>query len=110
MIQYNLLSKEWVLDDFSDEGARKIIENGVEYGSTNRNVYTIKEGDPLSAKATCKWSLTVGRGEWQTRLETSSQMTSDLEYFYLKNIVTAFESDQEIFSKTWDKKIRRDFQ
>lgn len=110
VIQYNLLSKEWVLDDFSDEGARKIIENGVEYGSTNRNVYTIKEGDPLSAKATCKWSLTVGRGEWQTRLETSSQMTSDLEYFYLKNIVTAFESDQEIFSKTWDKKIRRDFQ
>lgn len=109
-IRYDLLNKEWILDDFSDEGARKIVQNGVEYGSANRNVYSIKENDPLSAKATCEWSLTVGRGEWQTRLETYSLMTSDETYFYLQNVVTAFESDQEIFTKTWNKKIKRDFQ
>ncbi|MDQ0205752.1 CocE/NonD family hydrolase [Alkalicoccobacillus murimartini] len=109
-IHYDLLTKEWILDDFSDEGARKIVKNGVEYGSTNRNTYSIKEGDPLSAKASCEWTLTVGREEWQTRLETFSVMTADENHFYLENVVIAYESEEEIFSKTWKKIIQRNFQ
>ena len=55
----------------------RLVYNTIEYGSTNRNIYTIKAGDPLSAKVQCDWTLTVGRGEWQTSLETTSTMTAD---------------------------------
>ncbi|TSB46588.1 CocE/NonD family hydrolase [Alkalicoccobacillus porphyridii] len=109
-IHYDLIKKEWVLDDFSDEGQRRLISNGIEYGSTNRNTYTIKEGDPLSAKAQCEWDLTVGSEEWQTRIKTYSIMTADESYFYLTNEVTAFEAEEQIFTKTWTKQIPRDFQ
>ncbi|WDF03334.1 CocE/NonD family hydrolase [Shouchella hunanensis] len=109
-INYDLLSERWVLDDFSDEGKRKLPANGLEYGSTNRNVYTIREGDPLSAEAHCKWELTLGRGDWQTEVHTDSKMTADKTNFYLENTLKAYLRDELVFEKTWEKMIPRDFQ
>ncbi|TDQ41569.1 CocE/NonD family hydrolase [Aureibacillus halotolerans] len=107
-IDYDLIERKWVLDDYSDEGARKLSDNGLEYGSTNRNVYSINEGDPLSANVRCEWTLDVGRGEWQTHLKSVSTMTCDADYFYLSNEINAFEGDELVFTKTWPAKIPRD--
>ncbi len=109
-INYDLLNERWVLDDFSDEGKRKLPDNGVEYGSTNRNVYTIREGDPLSAQAHCTWELTLGRDDWQTEVHTDSKMTADKTNFYLENTLKAYLRDELVFEKTWEKTIPRDFQ
>ncbi|WP_336823241.1 CocE/NonD family hydrolase [Sporosarcina sp. USHLN248] len=107
-IKHDVISNVWILDDFSDEGARKLHINGIEYGSTNRNIFSIEEGEPLSAKVQCDWTLTVGRGEWQTSLETHSVMTADEKNFYLMNKLIAFEGDEEVFNKTWEIEIPRD--
>ncbi|WP_318616836.1 CocE/NonD family hydrolase [Sporosarcina sp. YIM B06819] len=108
-IRHNTISDVWTLDDFSDEGARMLPYSGIEYGSTNRNIYTIEAGNPLSAKVQCDWTLTVGRGEWQTRLETSSIMSADKDQFYLTNHLVAYEGDNEVFNKTWEIAIPREF-
>ncbi|MCH6264944.1 CocE/NonD family hydrolase [Neobacillus citreus] len=107
-VHHDLINGVWVLDDFSDEGARRLPSNGLEYGSINRNVYTIKEGDPLSAEVSCEWTLTVGRGSWQTRLESVSTMKADASKFYLTNELTAFEGEEQVFSKKLNKEIPRD--
>lgn len=107
-IQHDLIEGAWVLEDFSDEGARRLPSNGIEYGSVNRNVYTIKDGDPLSAAVRCEWTLHVGRGEWQTRLESVSTMTADTEQFYITNELTAFEREEQVFTKTWKSEIPRE--
>ncbi len=107
-ISYNLLTGEWVLEDYSDEGARHLISNDIEYGSENRNIYRIKDGDPLSAKVTCEWTLNVGRGDWQTRLESFSTMSADKNTFYIQNELHAFEGEKQVFSKTWTSEIPRD--
>lgn len=99
----------WKVIDFSDEGKRKLPENQIEYGSINKNTYTIKENEPLSATAQCEWELTLGRGEWQTKLVTYSEMKSDLSHFYLVNTVTGYENDQQVTQKTWKTTIPRDF-
>lgn len=99
----------WKVVDYSDEGSRRLPDNGIEYGSINKNTYTIKENDPLSAHVKCEWELTIGRGDWQTKLITNSEMSSDLEHFYLVNTVTAYENDTEVTTKTWKTKIARDF-
>ncbi|VDH00332.1 Cocaine esterase [Lysinibacillus sphaericus] len=99
----------WTLDDFSDEGKRKLHSNGLEYGSTNRNVYTIRENDPLSARVECDWTLSVGKDDWQTYLETKSTMTADETHYYLMNELKAWENDKEVFHKKWEEKIERDF-
>jgi len=108
-IRHNTITGVSTLDDFSDEGARRIVHNGVEYGSTNRNVYTIEEGIPLSAKVQCDWTLTVGRGEWQTSLASVSLMTADEDHFYLTNHLIAYEGEKEVFNKIWKTAVPRDF-
>ena len=108
-IRYDTVGKTWILDDYSDEGARKLADSGLEYGSTNRNVYTIKEGEPLSASVQCDWTMDIGRGEWQTHLDLSCNMWCDDMYFYLKHELHAFEDEKEIFTKEWNEKIPREF-
>lgn len=108
-IKKDVVTGMWTLDDFSDEGKRRLPSNGLEYGSTNRNVWTIREGDPLSARVECDWTLDVGRGSWQTSLVTKSTMTADRDNYYLMNRVTAYEGDEEVFDRTWNAEIPRDF-
>lgn len=109
-VSHNTITDVWQLKDFSDEGERKLLTNGIIHGSVNRNTFTIQTGDPLSARVQCEWELTVGREDWQTKLITYSDMTSDEDTFYLINKMTAFYNEEEIFTKTWNKEIPRNFQ
>ena len=108
-VRHNTITNEWILDDFSDEGCRRLPANGLEYGSTNRNVYKIVEGDPLSAYVQCDWTLTVGREEWQTRLESSSTMKSDETKFYITSQLKAFEGDTVVYDKCKTYEVERDY-
>ena len=108
-VRHDLVNGIWKLEDFSDEGERKLLTNGVEHGSKNKNTFTIKENDPLSATVTCEWELKVGRDNWQTKLESFSEMTSDETTFYLTNTLVAFENEKEVFRNTWKKEVPRDF-
>lgn len=108
-LSHDLINNSWKLEDFSDEGERILHTNGLRHGSINKNTYTIRAGDPLSACVNCEWELNVGRDDWQTRLKSFSEMTSDETNFYLTNTMIAFENDEEVFNKTWQTKIPRDF-
>ncbi|GAB4074744.1 hypothetical protein GCM10028778_22470 [Barrientosiimonas marina] len=107
-IHHNPIEGTWVLEEFSDEGERKLPVNGLIFGSSNRDTYTIKENDPLSARVQCEWELKVGRDDWMTTLESYSDMTCDETNFYLTNTMTAYENGSQIFEKTWNKEIPRD--
>lgn len=106
-VQYDLIDGVWILDDYSDEGERRLIQNGVVYGSTNRNIYTIKENNPLSAFVRCEWNITVGRNDWRTNVKTLSTMKADENNFYLENELWAFEGEQEVFHKEWKCEVPR---
>src|SRR5699024_3596991 len=109
-ITHNTITDEWKLTEFTDEVEIELPMNGLIHGSINKNSYTIKPGDPLSANAQCQWELTVGRKDWETKLITHSEMTSDLTTFYLKNKMVALYNGEEIFTKTWNEEIPRHFQ
>jgi hypothetical protein len=108
-VSHDVVNGIWRLDDFSDEGERKLLVNGIRHGSTNKNTFTIRENEPLSACVECEWELNVGRDDWQTKLKSYSKMTSDARSFYLINTITAYENAREIFNKTWRRKIKRDY-
>ncbi|RLV84341.1 hypothetical protein JA9_004944 [Meyerozyma sp. JA9] len=110
-VVHDYINGTWTINDFSDEGKRTIVHNGAELGSWNRNVWSIKEKDPLSAYNKCDWELTVGRDEdgWQVKLLTTSTLKSDEKNFYLENGLQAFENDVKVFEKTWENIIARNF-
>jgi hypothetical protein len=44
--------------------------------------------------------ITIGRGDWRTRVETESEMTCDADAFHVENTVTAYEGDERVFKQT----------
>ncbi|TMN21630.1 CocE/NonD family hydrolase [Lentibacillus cibarius] len=109
-VVHDTVTDTWQLQDYSDEGERRLLMNGIRHGSKNKNTFTIKSGDPLSANVRCEWELTVGREDWDTKLLTDSTMSSDATSFYLTNTMIALLNGEEIFRKTWEETIPRNYQ
>lgn len=104
-----LTEDEWVLEDYSDEGLRTLPDLNITYGTENRNAYIIKENDPLSARVECDWNVIVKDDDIDTEMKTKSVMSCDADYYYLVNELVAYNNGEECFSKTWEKKIKRNY-
>ena len=108
IVEHDLINRTVRLRDYSDEGTRRLLPDGIEYGSLLNDTYTIVEGDPLSAHVRCERRLNLGRGDWQVRIETASEMNADATDFHLKNTLTAYEGDTVVFTRAWATSIVRD--
>jgi hypothetical protein len=97
------------LVDQVDEGRNSILSNGIIRDSVLTNSFSISEDQPLSARVECSRQIEISRGDWQTRLETMSIMTSDYSHFHLTNILEAYEGQVRVFTKTWTRSIPREF-
>ena len=104
---YDVTKGRLQMVDRIDDG-RNRLSNGMIYDSVITNIYSIIEGQPSSASVDCLRQIELSRDEWQTRIETSSRMTSDQEYFHLTNILDAYEGTTRVFTKSWTRKIRRE--
>lgn len=87
---------------------RLVFPDGLEYEERASEACTIVEGDPLSAEVDCRWTIAIGRREWQTRVETVSTMEADASVFKLTNALDAFEEAECVFSRRWTTGIPRD--
>ena len=106
-VKHDLISNTWILDDFSDEGLRRLPHLNITYGSENSNVFSIQEDDPLSAQVICDWVVYVEDEVIDTEIHTHSVMSCDAENFYLVNELTAFSKEKQVFTKSWEKTIPR---
>jgi putative CocE/NonD family hydrolase len=69
---------------------------------------SIKEGDPNSSKWTLEWFSRLKRGDWDTTLRSSMELTSTAEEFRIKESIHALEGDKTVFERQWDHRIKRD--
>jgi hypothetical protein len=93
-----------IVDDF---GRSTIVEHGMTIWACGRENYRILPNDPLSAKQDCHWSEECSRGEWKVRTETYSSMTASKTHWHVTGRLEAYENDALVWSRNWDKKIRR---
>jgi hypothetical protein len=96
------------LVDQNDVGKRRLVDHGLEYESTRTDTFHIAEGKPLSAMARCERSVSIGRGDWRTHVETTSTLTADHTHFHLTNQLDAFEGEVRVFARTWHCRVPRD--
>ncbi len=89
-------------------GRRRLVEAGTEMFDTNLTHYRITEGDPLSAAVHVRCVTALGRGPWQTRIETESDMTCTATEFLVTQRVDAYEGSDHVRSRTWDLRFPRD--
>lgn len=55
-----------------------------------------------------RWFSKLSRGDWDTRTESTLELSSTPEEFRLKESMTAWEGENIVFEKDWDHKIKRD--
>ncbi len=89
-------------------GRRRLTASGVEFEVFGPNVFSMVDGDPLSAFVRCERLDSFGRGNWQTRVETASTMSADANAFHLTNALDAYEGAVRVFAKTWTLSVPRD--
>jgi uncharacterized protein len=89
-------------------GHRRLVEAGTEMADTNITTYRITDGDPLSAEVHVACLSALGRGDWRTRVETASRMTSTAAEFLVSQRVDAYEGEEKVRSRAWELRFPRD--
>ena len=92
-----------------DVGGRyRLPSKGLEFEDRILTVFSIVDGDPLSASVRVEADGWFGRGEWQTRAETVTEMRADASEFAIDCSLRAFEGDQIACEREWTFRIPRD--
>jgi putative CocE/NonD family hydrolase len=83
--------------------------DGLEVGSDYwRWREDLSNDDPTSAVVEMQRTGTVARGAWRTKVETFMRMSCTREAFRLEASVRAFEGENEVCFREWDRTIKRD--
>ena len=108
VIDHDIVPGMVTMVDTDDRGCVRLSDSGIEYDRVNVDRYSICAGQPLSARVESRRSIRLGRGDWQTRIETLSRMWADAEAFFVTNELRGYEGGQEVFSRTWEFSVPRD--
>ncbi|MFD1984351.1 CocE/NonD family hydrolase [Mesorhizobium newzealandense] len=88
-------------------GRYRIDATGTEISSTTSEVTEILDHDPTSAKVEAQYVETMKRGDWDVRVDSHLRLTLTKENFLFVGQIKAFDHDQEVFTKTWNRAIPR---
>jgi uncharacterized protein len=94
--------------DWDLGGASRLVAIDLDTSDSSRTVYSIVEGDPLSAAVRFRATSGMGRRDWSTRSQVTSSMTSDAANFHVETELTVTENENEVFTRTWRFAIPRD--
>jgi hypothetical protein len=94
--------------DWALGGSVRFLDIDLESADTSHCVYSIVEGDPLSAEVRFHATSDMGRGDWQTRSDVTSSMTCDAETFHVESMLDVYENGEKIFTRSWSFDFPRD--
>ncbi|HEY7689592.1 MAG TPA: CocE/NonD family hydrolase [Dongiaceae bacterium] len=105
----DLVAGETAQHSIEDGGHTIAEKTGLEYDAMKEEIFRIGDRDPSSARVDIKYSRKVGRGAWQTRVDTHTKMSCTSREYILDATLDAFEGDNRVLSRTWQRRIPRDF-
>jgi len=83
------------------EGVGTVVSGG--------SVWTrsIREGDPNSSVWTVECVRELKRGDWNTKITSTVELSSTAEEFRMKESIGAREGSTTVFERAWDTRIKR---
>ncbi|HXV57814.1 MAG TPA: CocE/NonD family hydrolase [Gaiellaceae bacterium] len=94
--------------DWDLGGRVRLVDIDLESWDTSRTVFSVCEGDPLSAAVRFHATTGMARGDWRAEAEVASEMTSDAESFHVTSTLEVREGEQQVFARTWTFRFPRD--
>ena len=86
----------------------RIEATGLEYGDALMAMLSIREGDPLSARAEVRHHARFRREGWSIGTRLAARMTADETTFRIETEIEGFEGDQRVFEKRFRSEVPRD--
>ncbi len=84
------------------------LPDGLEYGETGSDRFSALERDPLSAETASVWEISIGRGDWRTRVDAHTRMWADAGSFYLTAELRAWDGDELVHERRFETTVPRD--
>ena len=94
---------------YEDTGLTRHPDTGLATRQIRDELWSIAEGDPLSMTGTSTWTCDMQRDDIFLRTITVSTIACTREDWLVSGSITAFEGETEIFERSFDKRIPRDF-
>jgi predicted acyl esterase len=91
-----------------DRGRLRFPDHGLVVDAQGGERLSLRHDDPLSARAETSWTVLHERGSWRVRTESRMTLGADREAFHFGASVIAYEGEQEVFRRVWDRRIPRD--
>jgi uncharacterized protein len=98
---------EWILEVDPHYGGSRRFPDGLTYAEETTETYRIREHDPLSAKATSHWRISLSREGWHAEIRATTDMTATDEEFLVDSQLATFSGGEEVVSRRWHERIPR---
>ena len=95
---------------FDDTGEDEVTSHGMRTRHTHEETWSISPENPLDSAATSEYICYMSRGDWRIRTVARSSMTCDASNYYLNASVDAYQGDELVNNRRWEKIIKRDYQ
>jgi hypothetical protein len=99
---------EIVLHHVEDTGRNRLDGIGLTTQKISEETFTIRDGDPASARTDMVRTVRSERDDWKIRTETRLTFSCDAKNFFIKASLDAFENDAPVVNRRWDETIPRD--
>lgn len=86
----------------------RLADIDLEHGHGIRERFSVRDGDPLSARVELDHAIRLRRAGWSIRVETTTRVSADEQDFHLETTLDAWEDDALVFSRSWRRSIARD--
>ena len=94
---------------YEDTGLAVHPQNGIQFQEIRRETWEIDRNDPLSVEAKTHMTAVRSRDSWHVRTETKQTLNVDERFYFIEAELEAYEGSQQVFHRTWEKAIKRDF-
>ena len=108
-LQRDLAGGTVMMEILDDLGETRNPFHGLACAAAVSELYSIRDEDPLSARAVCDWTETLKRDDWSVRVEARQEQWADAESFHLRSTLTTYEGETQVFQKSWARSVPRDF-
>jgi len=95
------------LEVINDNGLYQLEEIGLTVQRKTEEWYSYQGDDFNSAKGETLWVRSFKRDDWQIKTITRTVLRCDENCFYLDAELDAYEGDRRIYSKNWNRRIKR---
>jgi len=106
---HDLGNDKSTLQVLKDDGRIKIEDTDMEIYSKTEEYYTFFCNNYNTVKGEVKTVRGFNRKNWEIETITRTILTSDENYYRIRAELDAYEGETRVFSKSWDRKIPRDY-